>query len=201
MKRPWRALLLAGMAAACLAAALPGRTSASPARAPASDDPALQHFRAWLDREHPGYRCDAGPAALRNPAVTAAYPGSRFYYVLTFARGIQPPFPNALSLVASVDDSGRVVPFSPRLIESYGRGLKRITSSKEAKVAAAAVLIIASCDPSGARWSYSPDRLKVKKTSKGWTCTYAYDANNASWVVFDKKSRVIEIGGSAPPVP
>jgi hypothetical protein len=165
------------------------------------DDPGLRHFRAWLDREHPGYGCDAGPAAFRNRTVEAAYPGQRFYYVLTFTRGIQPPFRNALSLVASVDDSGHVVPFSPGSAESHGRGLKRIASSKDAKLAAAAVLIVASCDPREARWPYAPDRFKVKKNSKGWRCTYSYDGAHSSWVVFDKKSRVLEIGGSAPPVP
>jgi hypothetical protein len=174
---------------------------AGPGHAETAGDPGLTAFRAWLDREHPGYGCDAGPAPFRNKTVEAAYPGQHFYYVLTFTRGIPPPFPNGISVVVSLDDSGHVVPFSPRSSASYGRGLKRIASAKDAKLAAAAVSIVASCDPREARWPYRPDRFKVRKNSRGWTCTYPYDGNYASWVVFDKKSRVIEIGGSSPPVP
>ena len=55
-------------------------------------DQDLQIFRAWLDREHKGYGCDEGPARFQNKTVDAAYPCQRLYYVLTYVRGIQPPY-------------------------------------------------------------------------------------------------------------
>jgi len=67
----------------------------------------LEIFKTWLKQKYDGYGCDEGPARFRNAAVEAAYGGRRFYYVLTHERGIPPPFKNALSLVASIDDHGR----------------------------------------------------------------------------------------------
>ena len=168
---------------------------------PASDagDPGLAVFRRWLSESHPGYGCDEGPAPFRNKTVEAAYPGLRFYYVLTYTRGIQPPFPNSVSLVAAVDDEGRVNPFRPGSPSSYGRGLMPIHSKKDVKLAAAAVSIVASCGER--RWKYTPELFDVKKKSPGWIATYNYAPYYSSWVRFDKKGAVIELGGSAPPVP
>ena len=162
-------------------------------------DPGLTSFRRWLDAYRPGYGCDEGPAPFRSKTVEAAYPGQRFYYVLTYTRGIQPPFENSVSLVAAVDDSGRVAPFLPGRPASYSRGLKRIQSSKDAKLAGAAVLILSSCGER--RWPIAPERVKAMKTSKGWTATYFYDSYNSSWVSFDKKGAVLAFGGNSPPVP
>jgi hypothetical protein len=184
--------------AIALLVALAAAANAMPAKAPANVE--LSQFRAWLDREHPGYGSDEGPARFKNPTVEAAYPVVRLYYVLTYTRGIPPPFAKSLSLVAAVDSS-RVVPYEARRPESYRRGMKKVTSGREAKVAAAAVLILASCDPNERRWKLAPDRFKVKKDSKGWLCTYAYDSYHSSWVRFDKKGIFRETGGSAPPVP
>ncbi|PYP30485.1 MAG: hypothetical protein DMD49_10450, partial [Gemmatimonadetes bacterium] len=69
----------------------------------------LQIFKAWLEREHPGYGSDEGPARFRNAIVEAAYPGRRFYYVLTYPRGIGIAR-NALTLVAQISDRGTVLP-------------------------------------------------------------------------------------------
>lgn len=187
------------LAGAVLAAAFLAVTPAGSAgREAGSGDAGLDAFRAWLERERPGYGCDEGPAPLRNESVAAAYPGRRFYYVLTHARGIQPPFPNAVSLVAAVDDSGHVAPLRPS-VEGYRGGLVRVRTASEAKRAATAVLVLASCG--GRRWAYTPDRLEVKKSRKGWKCTYRYDGFNSSWVSFDSKGVLTEIGGSSPPVP
>jgi len=181
---------------AALAATLLGASNASPPTT--ASDPRLQTFRAWLDREHPGYGCDEGPARFGNATVAAAYPYVHLYYVLTYTRGIQPPFPNSLSLVAAVD-SDFVIPFDPRKPESYRRGLKKVSSKKDAQIAAAAVLIVGSCGDR--HYSVTPDRMSVKKSSKGWLCTYSYGYNYSSWVRFDKKGIFKETGGSAPPVP
>ena len=98
-----------------LLVAVAATSFAMPAKAPPNAE--LGVFRAWLDREHPGYGSDEGPARFRNATVDAAYPKLRLYYVLTYTRGIQPPFPNSLSLVAAVDSSW-VVPYEARRPES-----------------------------------------------------------------------------------
>ena len=167
---------------------------------PHDQDPGLAAFRTWLAQSRPGYGCDEGPARFRNKTVEAAYPGQRFYYVLAYTRGIPPPFRYPTSLVATIED-GRVIPFLPSSAASYGRGLMRIKSAKDARLAAAAVSIVASCDPGERRWKYTPERFKVKKKSKGWLATYSYGYNYSSWVRFDRKGAVVELGGSAPPVP
>ena len=180
-----------------LAALLAVTLNASPS--PSASDPGLAAFRAWLQASHPGYRCDEGPSPFKNRTVEAAYPGQRLYYVLTYARGIPPPFPNGTSVVALVDDENRVLPY--RAPASYGRGLIRVSSSKTARLAAAAVSIVASCDPGERRWHYDPERFKVKKSSRGWKATYRYEPIYTSWVMFDRNGGVLELGGSAPPVP
>jgi hypothetical protein len=172
---------------------------ASAGQASDAGDPGLAVFRTWLSESRPGYGCDEGPAPFRNETVEAAYPGLRFYYVLTYTRGIQPPFPNSVSLVATVDDEGRVNPFRPGSPSSYGRGLMAIHSKKDVKLAAAAVSIVASCGER--RWKYTPELFDVKKKSQGWIATYHHGSDYSSWVRFDKKGAVIELGGSAPPVP
>lgn len=189
--------ILAAVLTAIVLTATP--SFAATARPTPASDPALASFSRWLEANRPGYGCDEGPAPFRNKTVEEAYPGQRFYYVLTYTRGIQPPFENSVSLVAAVDDSGHVVPFLPGAPPSYSRGLKRIKSSKDAKLAGAAVMIVASC---GERhWPIEPERVKVKKSSKGWTATYFYDSYSSSWVSFDKKGSVLAFGGSSPPVP
>jgi hypothetical protein len=170
-------------------------TAAPPAPAP---DEGLLVFTAWLDRTHPGHGQDEGPARFRNSTVDAAYPGVRFYYVLTYTRGIQPPFENSVTLVAAVDDSDRVIPYG-RSAASYRRGLITPKSKKDAKLAAAAVLLLSSCGER--RYKVTPDLVQARKKSGGWLCTYHYDPYNSSWVRFDRKGVFQEFGGSAPPVP
>jgi hypothetical protein len=45
-------------------------------------------FRAYLQREYPAKKGQAGPSRLDCPAVRAAYPGQRFYFVYS-----GPPLP------------------------------------------------------------------------------------------------------------
>ena len=194
------ALAAAWLCAAPALAGPPARPGTS-AATPAVADTGLVVFRQWLAKEHPGYGCDEGPARFRNRTVEAAYPGQRFYYALTYARGIQPPFPNSISVVVAVDESFRVIPFRPGSPQSYTLGLRRIGSSKDARLAAAAVSILGSCDPGERRWAYKPDRFKAKKSAAGWKATYDYDGMYSSWVAFDRKGGVTGFGGTAPPVP
>ena len=90
----------------------------------------LSIFKTWLDREHPGYHSDEGPAPFRNKIVEAAYPGVHFYYVLTYPRGTPPPYRNMLTLVAQVDEHGAVLPV--RAMETFRRGLRPVKTKEDA---------------------------------------------------------------------
>jgi hypothetical protein len=185
------------MAVACVALlwAAPAAGSVSAG----ADTAGLHAFRVWLDRERKGYGCDVGPAEFRNKTVAAAYPGVRFYYVLTYARGIQPPFPNSVSLVARVDSAGAVSVLKGSAPETFQLGLKRIRSAADARLDAAAVLILAMGGE--ARWQIAPDSITAKK-KKGWLCSCQHGSEiYTSEVAFDKKGRVRSITVNTPPVP
>ena len=163
-------------------------------------DPGLQAFTTWLDRTHPHYGCDQGPAAFHNSTVAAAYPGRRFYYALTRARGIQPPFPNALTLVAEVDENGKVRRLDS--IDAYRVGLVKVSSSKQAKLAAAAVLILSLADPGEGRSKFDPAQIKAKQSGKGWTCDYGpMEGSYTSHVTFDKRGLLSAMEVNTAPVP
>jgi len=184
-----------------LCLAQPLRSSTRPA-APAPTDEKLAIFKAWLEREHPGYGCDEGPAEFVNQTVAAAYPGRRFYYVLTHARGIAPPFPHSLSLVAYVSVEGEVRPFDVAKVATYRPALIPVKKAREARLAAAAVLILALGDPGEKRWRIDPDQVTAKKGRTGWVCTYQHGtATYESIVTFDKEGSLTAFSCHAPPVP
>ena len=161
-------------------------------------DPQLDAFKTWLDRAHPGYGCDLGPARFENKTVASAYPGLEFYYVLTYARGIRPPFENAITLVAEVNDRGGVRPL--RDLAAFRAGLIKASSAKNAKLAAAAVMSLASCGER--RWSYAPEAFVAKKKNGGWVCSYEHGSHMyVSQVAFDKRGSLCAISSGAPPVP
>lgn len=156
-------------------------------------------FKAWLDSARAGYGCDEGPARFRNKTIESAYPARHFYYVLTYARGIQPPFEHAITLVTEVA-SGQVRPIHPGSMEGYRIGLMKVSSAQDARLAAAAVLVLASCGER--RWSYEPSAFKAKKSHGGWVCTYVHGSPiYASRVTFDKSGRLASFEVGAPPVP
>jgi hypothetical protein len=158
----------------------------------------LSMFKAWLDREHPGYHADEGPAPFRNKTVEAAYPGVHFYYVLTYARGTPPPYRNMLTLVAQVDEHGVVLPL--RSVDAFRRGLRPVMSNEGARKAATAVLILAFSDPGQRRWPFVPEKFVVKRKSGGWVCTYATGFGYESVVRFDKHGTLVSFSANAPPV-
>ena len=159
----------------------------------------LQVFKAWLDREHPGYVSDEGPARFRNAIVAAAYPGRRFYYVLTYPRGIGIAR-NALTLVAQIDDHGSVLPLDLRSPATYRPGLRRVVTARDARSAATAVLILALGDPAQRRWKFEENQVTVERNKDGWLCTYSYGANYVSRVRFDNHGTLTEIDPRLPPV-
>ena len=162
----------------------------------------LEIFKAWLDRVHPGYGRDEGPARFRNPTVEAAYPGRRFYYVLTYTRGTPPPFRNGVSVVADVDDNGAVAPLDPASAASYRPGLRKVSTAIDARRAAAAVLILAMGDPGERRWQFREKLFTVKKENNGWVCSYRHgDPSHTSQVAFDRDGVLASINTNPPPVP
>jgi hypothetical protein len=179
--------------------------AAAPSVAARAEDPAtaaeLTTFKAWLDSARAGYGCDEGPARFRNATVDSAYGRRHFYYVLTYARGIQPPFENSVTLVAEV--AGRQVrPIHPVSMDGYRTGLLKVGSAKDARLAAAAVMILATADPGMRRWRYEPSMFKAKKQRGNWVCTYIHgNPMYTSRVTFDKAGKLASIEAGAPPVP
>jgi hypothetical protein len=158
----------------------------------------LSIFKTWLGRDHPGYHSDEGPAPFRNKTVDDAYPGVHFYYVLTYPRGIPPPYPNMLTLVAQVDERGAVLPL--RAMDTFRRGLRSAKSKDDARKRAAAVLILAFSDPGQRRWPFVPEKFVVKGKSGGWVCTYSTGVGYESVVTFDKHGTLVSFSANAPPV-
>jgi hypothetical protein len=158
----------------------------------------LSIFKAWLGREHPGYHSDEGPAPFRNKTVEDAYPGVHFYYVLTYPRGIPPPYRDMLTLVAQVDERGTVLPL--RAVDTFRRGLRSAKSKEDARKVAAAVLILAFSDPGQRRWPFVPEKFVVKGKSGGWVCTYSTGVGYESVVTFDKHGTLVSFSANAPPV-
>ena len=162
----------------------------------------LELFKAWLDRVHPGYACDEGPARFRNSTVEAAYAGRRFYYVLTYTRGMRPRLPNELSVVAHVDDNGNVTPLSPSSPATYRPGLRKVSTARDARQAGAAVLILAMGDPGEGLGKLQDSLFTIKRERKEWVCTYGRgDAHYTSRVTFDKNGLLSTISVNLPPVP
>jgi len=167
-----------------------------------SPDDELKIFKAWLEHRYAGYGCDEGPARFRNETVEAAYAGRRFYYVLTYTRGIRPPFEKALSLVVHLDGRGNVQPLNLSAPEAYRAGLKKVSGAAEARLAAAAVLILAMGDPGERRWKFRQDLFTVKRSRKGWVCTYRHgDEQHTSQVTFDRNGVLLAFSSNPPPVP
>jgi hypothetical protein len=192
MTRPATLLCLVIVAALCgpARAAGPGTTAGE-----------LEIFKTWLEQAHKGYGCDEGPARFRNATVETAYAGRRFYYVLTYTRGIQPPFPNSLSLVAHVAADGGVEPLNPSVPATYRPGLLKVSRKDEARQAAAAVLILAMGDPGEKRWKIQEDSFAVEKSRKGWMCSYQHlGGGYVSVVAFDRDGILSTISLNTPPV-
>lgn len=156
----------------------------------------------WIARAHPGYGCDEGPARFRNRTVDSVYSGRRFYYVLTYTRGTPPPFRNGLSVVAHVDDNGKVTPLDRSALTTYQQGLRKVSTAKQARASAAAVMILAMGDPGERRWKFHESMFTAKKDKTGWVCTYRHgNVNYTSQVVFDGHGVLSAISANPPPVP
>jgi len=87
-------------------------------------------------------------------------------------------------------------------VDAYRTGLVKVASAERARLAAAAVMILASADPGERRWRYEPGGFKAKKRRGSWVCTYAHGSPlYTSQVTFDKAGRLASFQAGAPPVP
>lgn len=160
----------------------------------------LQVFERWLSHEHPGYGSDEGPARFRNATVEAAYPGRRFYYVHTFARGSPGGPRNPLSLVAAIDNHDAVMPLNLSALPTYRTGLRAVKTKEDARRGAAAVLILALGDPGQRRWKIDESGFRIERSKGNWVCIYSHGFNYSSRVTFDKQGTLTEIDVRVPPV-
>ena len=160
----------------------------------------LQVFKKWLDREHPGYGSDDGPARFRNATVEAAYPGRRFYYVFTHARGSPGGPRNPLSLVAEIDNRGAVTPLNLSSLATYRAGLRTVKTKEDARRGAAAVLILALGDPGQRGWKIEESGFRIERRKGSWVCSYSHGFNYVSRVTFDKQGTLTGIDPRLPPV-
>jgi len=121
--------------------------------------------------------------------------------VLTYTRGTPPPFQYPTTVLADLTD-GRVRPIHPVSVDAYRLGLIQVSSAKDARLAAAAVMILATVDPNERRWRYDPNLFKAKKSGGKWVCTYAHgSALYTTRVTFDKAGGLVSFQAGAPPVP
>jgi hypothetical protein len=99
-------------------------------------------------------------------------------------------------------DGGSITFCPPSSPATYQPGLRRVSTAKDARRAAAAVLILASGDPGERRWKFGESLFTVKKSRKGWVCTYQHGAvYHTSQVTFDKGGLLTTISSNPPPVP
>jgi hypothetical protein len=189
---------LAATVTALLAILIPGVARATSIGPPTGG---LEPFKAWLEKEHPGYHCDRGPAWFLNRSVEAAYPRRRFAYVLSYTLGIPRPERNMLSLVAEVTGDGTMRPLRPWTAEVYGVGLIPVRSAADARRAAAGVMVLAMGDPAEGR-NHVEERLVTARRRRGaWLCTFSHGANYVSEVRFDRQGRLADFRVNTPPVP
>src|SRR5579872_4687837 len=181
MSRPMRTL-------GCLLAAALGLTPGLATRAADDDTEAargkegLAAFRAYLKKQYPDKKWQAGPSRLDSPALRAAYGGQRFYFVFSrpplppganlggvqdaYRRKVEEIRKNYVSLTARVDDRGQVVPL--RKPKDYNGGLKKVASDNDARAASAAILSLygsGQISPGVVKVS----EVRVTKSDKGWS--------------------------------
>lgn len=144
----------------------------------------LDAFKKYLADKHPGKKWSAGPTALDSKELREAYPGKRFYFVHS-----APPLPPGAPLKdllerhrermidyqknyisVTVEVSGDDIKPLGRAPADLGKGLMRVRSEDDAKVAAAAVLSIVN-DGRGGPGVVTAAEVKVAHEDKiGWTC-------------------------------
>ncbi len=134
----------------------------------AKPDDWKSHLLDHLRTNHAGRTWDVGPQPIETPEVRQAYGGRRFFMVLSY----QPLFPYSgiprspddpiyvkyreklakfrekkISLTVEIDDQGKVAEY--REVADFARGLMKIYTEADVKVAVAAILTLFVRDEHG----------------------------------------------------
>ena len=149
----------------------------------------VQAVKAFLASED--FTWDSGPTRITNKSIQAAYPDSRFYYVLFSVAGGGADTPK-LSHVLRLDKTGKVS------IRKHNDGLMKIGSVNEAKVAAAAVMSLATAINPHGPISVEANDVQVSRGDENWDCK-AVKTGHAFRVVFDKDGKYKDMNWTEPP--
>lgn len=169
----------------------------------------LEAFRAYLKKEHPGKKWQAGPTRLDSPALRTAYGDRRLYFVHSspplppganiesiqeaYRRRVEDIRTNHVSLAVRIDEKGRVVPLlKPK---DYDGGLMKVAGDEDARTAAAAILSLHGCDHV-AQTVVDPKDIAVTKSDKGWSCLYKGKSPFRGTVAFDAEGKCTAVSKS-----
>lgn len=162
----------------------------------------LEAFRVYLQKEYPGKKWQAGPTRLDSPALRLAYRGQRLYFVHSsqplppganikairdaYRLRVEDIRTNYVSLAVRIDEKGRVVPLLKP--QDYDGGLSKVAGDEDARTAAAAILSLHGCNHV-ARAAVDSKDVAVKKTDKGWSCSYRGKGPFRGTVTFDAEGK------------
>lgn len=142
-------------------------------------------FTAYLTKNYPGKKWQTGPTRLDSDEVRAAYGKKRFWFVFS-----APPVPPGaflkeafeayqkraeefrqfeMSLTVAIDDDGTLQPLGKP--EDFGRGLLKVASKDDARIAGAAVLSLASSTQLGPR-PVAAKQVTVTEADSGWNVQF-----------------------------
>lgn len=169
----------------------------------------LEAFRAYLKKEHPGKKWQAGPTRLDSPALRTAYGDGRLYFVHSspplppganikaiqdaYRRQVEDIRANHVSLAVRIDEKGRVVLLlKPK---DYDGGLMKVVGDEDARTASAAILSLHGCDHV-APTAVDPKDLAVTKSDKGWSCSYKGKGPFRGTVAFDAEGKCTAVSKS-----
>lgn len=151
----------------------------------------LEAFRAYLAKNHPG-KWERGPIAIESDEIRKAYGTLRFYAVVSLFKigGVPPPvlklgeqdplqkeMDESISEAVSIDEKGTVTPLGEggsrvgfgnvcKVQDQYRRGLMKVASKEDARIAASAFLSVFFFEE---RRIAAAD-VKVSQSKDGWTC-------------------------------
>jgi hypothetical protein len=166
----------------------------------------LEALKDFLPKNYPKKKWQTGPTRLDTPELRQAYEKRRFYFV--FSALPLPPGANIksvqeayqrrvlefratfISLTVSLDGQGKMV--SLQKPDDYNAGLMKVASDEDAKVAAAAILTLASSDRVSPGAVAAKD-VVVKKNDKGWSCQASRKGAYHGSVTFDSDGKCTQV--------
>lgn len=136
----------------------------------------LEAIHAYLAKNHAGKKWQRGPARIDSEELRKAYGKLRFHHVYSSPplRGI-PPSPKELeewklflSLVLAADEKNTLAPYVTGA--DYNRGLMKVATDDDARIAAAAILSLTSGPHVGPSAVAAKDVVVTRTAKGGWSC-------------------------------